>query len=96
MIAKPIQVKAIKKYSIRIIYNDGTAGDVDLSHLAGNGVFKEWDKNDFFSKVYIDKPSKSIAWNEVIQLCPNTLYLKLKKTSYVKWHTQKEFHGADL
>lgn len=95
MIAKPIQVTAIKKYSITIMYDDGTSGEIDLSHLSGKGVFKAWDKNDFFSKVYIDKQSKSISWNDIIQLCPNTLYFKLKKTSYAKWHTRKELHGAD-
>ncbi len=96
MIAKPIQVKAVKKYSIRIRYSDGASGELDLSHLAGKGIFKAWDKNDFFSKVYIDKLSKSVAWDDVIQLCPNTLYLKLKKTSFSKWHSTKELHGADL
>lgn len=80
MIAKQVQTKALGKYVIWLKYDDGTAGKINLSHLAGQGIFKQWDKNNFFEKVYIDKQSNSIAWSDVIQLCPNTLYLKLKKT----------------
>lgn len=96
MIAKPIKVKALDNYIIWLKYDDGAEGEINISHLARKGIFKQWDKNNFFAKVYIDKQSKSIAWNDDIQLCPNTLYLKLRKTSYAKWHTQKELHGADL
>ena len=96
MIAKPVKVKALEKYLIWLKYDDGTKGKIDLSHLAGKGIFREWDKNDFFTRVYIDKQSKAISWNEVLQLCPNTLYLKLKKVSYSQWQIQKELHGADL
>ena len=96
MIAKPIKIKALDKYSIWLKYDDGTEGEIDFSHLAGKGIFKQWDKNNFFAKAYIDKQSKSISWNDDLQFCPNTLYLKLKKISYAKWHTQKELHGADL
>ena len=96
MIAKPIKVKALEKYLIWLKYDDGTEGKINLAHLAGKGVFRQWDKNKFFGKAYIDEQSKSISWSDVIQLCPNTLYLKLKKVSYAKWHTQKELHGADL
>ena len=96
MIAKPVKIKVLEKYLIWLKYDDGTEGKINLSYLAGKGVFRQWDKNNFFEKVYIHKKSKSISWNEIIQLCPNTLYLKLKKVSYAKWHTQKELHGADL
>lgn len=31
----PVEVKALANYRIRLRYDDGTAGEVDLSDLAG-------------------------------------------------------------
>jgi hypothetical protein len=95
MIAKPIKVKALKKYIIWLKYNDGTEGKINLSHLAGKGVFKKWDTKNNFSNVYIDKESKAISWNEIIQLCPDSLYLKLKGTSFEKWRSENKIYGAN-
>jgi len=77
MIAKPIKVTPLKNYRINIEYADNVKGVIDLSYLSGQGVFKAWDKNNIFNNVYIDKETYAIAWNETIELCPNTLYLKL-------------------
>jgi len=51
MIPKPIRVTTTEKYKIHLLYSDGIEGEVDLSHLKGKGVFKEWDKNNLFEKV---------------------------------------------
>lgn len=37
---RPTEVKAREGYRIWLRYSDGSAGEVDLSHLAGRGVFK--------------------------------------------------------
>jgi len=77
MYAKPVIVNALTGYRIKINFADGISGIVDLSHLAGKGVFKVWENDDFFSKVYINSESDAIAWNEELELCPNTLYEQL-------------------
>lgn len=76
---KPIKVKAFKKYTIWVKYEDGTEGEIDLSHLAGKGVFKIWETNSNFEKVYIDKESGAIAWNDQLDICADNVYYKLKK-----------------
>lgn len=73
---KPIKVKALQKYRLWIEYTDGVKGEVDLSHLAGKGVFSLWNDYTAFENVYIGE-SGEIAWNEEVDLCSDALYLKV-------------------
>lgn len=85
MFAKPLNVKAISKYSIWIKYSDNKEGIIDLSHLANKGIFKQWDSNNLFNQVFIDNETNAIAWNEELELCPNSLYLRLLGISFEQW-----------
>ncbi len=51
-------------------------GEVDLSDLAGEGVFEAWNNQTFFEKVHIGS-NREIKWNDEIELCLDSLYLKL-------------------
>jgi hypothetical protein len=51
-------------------------GCVDLSELAGQGVFKAWEDEKFFRQVHVG-PARQIRWNDEIELCPDAIYLKL-------------------
>lgn len=75
-VPKPVAIKALPNYRIWLQYSDGAAGEVDLSHLAGKGVFRSWDEAESFHKVHISA-SGAVAWSEEIELCPDALYLKL-------------------
>ena len=63
-------------YRIWLRYSDGVSGEVDLSDLAGRGVFGAWLDRSFFEKVYVS-PYGSIAWSEEVELCEDALYLRL-------------------
>ena len=39
---KPVEVKALSQYRIWLRYDDGVQGEVDLSDVAGRGVFQAW------------------------------------------------------
>lgn len=73
---KPIKVKALSDYKIWIKYSDGTEGEVDLSHLAGKGVFKFWEDVKSFQRVYI-ADGGAVTWNDRVDLCPDSIYLRL-------------------
>ena len=73
---KAVEVKALSGYRIWLRYADGMEGEVDLSHLAGRGVFKAWTDRKVFEGVHVDT-SGAIAWNEELDLCPDALYLRL-------------------
>ena len=73
---KPIAVEAREGHRIWLRYADGVEGEVDLSHLAGQGVFAAWLDPAFFRQVHIAEYD-GIAWNDEIDLCPTALYLEL-------------------
>ena len=77
----PIEVKAREPYRIWLRYSDGVSGEIDLSDVAGQGVFKAWEEPGFFQKVHIDEYG-AIAWNKEIDLCPESLYMELTGKSW--------------
>ncbi len=73
---RPTDVEPRSGNRLWITYSDGTAGEVDLSHLAGRGVFKLWNIQGCFEAVHI-APTGGIAWEDDVELCPDALYLRL-------------------
>ena len=73
---RPTKVEARGGHRLWLRYADDTAGEVDLSHLVGRGVFKLWDTSGCFEAVYI-APSGGIAWGDEVELCPDALFLRL-------------------
>ena len=73
---RPTGVKALPDYRIYLEFSDGTKGEVDLSDLAGQGVFQVWNDYDFFRRVHIGD-HREIKWDDEIELCADSLYLKL-------------------
>ena len=78
---RPIQVKPLPGYRIWIRYEDGVSGEIDLSHLAGKGVFKAWDEPGRFQQVRID-PYGAIAWGDDVDMCRYALYMELTGKSW--------------
>ena len=50
---RPTAVQARDNYRIWIEFEDGEQGEIDLSHLVGQGVFKAWLDPEFFQDVRI-------------------------------------------
>lgn len=73
---RPVNVRALPGYKLWLRYSDGVEGEADLSHLVGKGVFSTWNDCTTFQKVYIGKHGE-IAWGEEIDLCPDSLYMKI-------------------
>lgn len=73
-------VKAVECYRIWIRFDDGTEGEIDLSHLAGKGVFKAWEDRAFFEAVRIASYG-AVTWGEDLDLCPDSFYAELVGTT---------------
>ena len=73
---RPTEVTALEGFRIWLRYSDGSAGEVDLSHLAGRGVFQAWNDPRCFEGVHLG-PAGAVAWDEEIELCPDALYMQL-------------------
>ncbi|MCX5913681.1 MAG: DUF2442 domain-containing protein [Deltaproteobacteria bacterium] len=69
------RVEVKQNYSLGLVFSDGTRGTVDLSDLAGRGVFALWEDYEVFRKVRIGEGGE-LLWEEQIDLCPDSLYLK--------------------
>ena len=78
---QPVSVQPRSGYRIWIEFSDGVAGEIDLSHLTGRGVFAAWEEPGCFDKVHIT-PHRAIAWNDDIDLCPDALYLEITGKSF--------------
>ncbi len=68
--------KALPDYKIWIQYSDGVEGEVDLSHLVGNGVFSAWKDANVFQAFRVEN-GRSITWTDEIDLCADSLYLEM-------------------
>ena len=73
---RPTEVEAREGCRIWLRYSDGAAGEIDLSDLAGRGVFKAWNDRACFETVHLT-PAGGIAWGEDIELCPDALFMQL-------------------
>jgi hypothetical protein len=74
--ARPTEVKPLDNYRLWIKFSDGIEGVIDLSNLAGKGVFALWNDYRKFEKVSIGSGGE-IAWNDQVDLCPDAVYLKI-------------------
>ena len=79
----PIAVEPRDGYQIWVRYEDGVEGILDLSHLAGKGVFKAWDDRAFFEGVHISEEGGCVCWgcppgsDMELDIAPETGYARL-------------------
>jgi hypothetical protein len=73
---RPVEVRPVARYRLWLRYQDGSEGEVDLSHLAGKGVFSAWEQEGFFDQVKLG-PHGQLEWPGGLDLCPDALYLTL-------------------
>ena len=73
---KITEVKPLEKYKLFLRFDDGVSGVVDLSDIAGRGVFEAWKRDGVFEQVRITKLG-ALEWPDNLDLCADALYLKL-------------------
>jgi len=71
-----LKAKALQGYSLELEFDDGVSGTVDLSDLAGKGVFALWNDRSAFEQVRVAS-SGELVWANQIDLCPDALYLQV-------------------
>ncbi len=70
------QVIPKEAFKVFIRFENGTEGVVDLSSLAGRGVFAIWFEPGVFEQVRVGDAG-GIEWPGQLDLCPDALYLQL-------------------
>lgn len=71
-----VEISAQERFKLFLRYDDGTAGVVDLSSLAGQGVFGSWLEPGVFELVRLTEAGAP-EWPGEVDLCPDALYLEL-------------------
>jgi hypothetical protein len=73
---KIVEVSPREGLKLFLRYDDGVAGVLDLSSLAGRGVFASWLKPGLFEQVRLTEAGAP-EWPGEVDLCPDALYLEL-------------------
>ena len=88
-------VQPLIDFKLKLKYDDDVEGIVDLSRLAGKGVFSIWNETGAFEKVFIGD-SGQISWSDEIELCPDSLYLKMTGKTPAELFTNLQSNQREL
>jgi hypothetical protein len=67
-------VAVIGDHVLRLLFSDGTVGDVDLTTERWTGVLEPLNDPTFFAQVTVDRESGTVTWPGGIDLAPEPLY----------------------
>jgi hypothetical protein len=70
------EAKVLEGYRLWLRFSNGVNGEVDLSHLAGRGVFAVWNDRHAFETLRIEQ-GRALVWGDRVDLCADSLYLQL-------------------
>jgi hypothetical protein len=73
---KIVELAPREHFQLFLRYDDGSEGVVDLSALAGRGVFAAWLEPGVFEQVTLSEFGAP-EWPGELDLCPDALYLQL-------------------
>lgn len=75
MSTRLVAAEAKADYRLRVRFSDGVEGEVDLSDVAGKGVFRRWtDHPSEFAEVTVDPASGAPVWPGGLDVAPDRLY----------------------
>ncbi len=73
---KIVELSPCENYALFLRYEDGTEGVVDLSSLAGRGVFASWLVPGVFEQAKLSDAGVP-EWPGELDLCSDALYMQL-------------------
>jgi hypothetical protein len=71
-------VAVMRDHVLRLLFTDGTAGDVDFSAEQWTGVLAPLNDPVYFSQVTVDAEAGTLVWPDDIDLAPEPLYEQAK------------------
>lgn len=75
MLPRIDDVAVLGGYRLRLWFDDGAVGDVDLAHLVGSGpVFEPFSNPEYFATVSVEPAFGTICWPNDVDLDPDVLY----------------------
>lgn len=78
MLRDVVSVQALPEHRLRIRFDDGTEGIVDVTQLVQfTGVFEPLGEPDFFRKVAVNAELGTVVWPNNADLDSDVLYAKV-------------------
>jgi hypothetical protein len=69
-------------YTVRVHFEDGISGDVDLSYLLDfGGVFEPLRDPNYFRQLQADPEAGTIVWPNQADIAPETLYAHARQSA---------------
>lgn len=69
-----VGVAVIGDHLLRLLFDDGTVGDVDFSDEVWEGVLEPLRDPVYFAKVRVDPEARTVTWPDGEDLAPEPLY----------------------
>jgi hypothetical protein len=73
-----VEARYIEKHTIWIRFEDGTAGEVDLSGELVGGVFEPLKDEAYFSAFQLNADTGTLEWPNRADFAPEFLYDKVR------------------
>ena len=83
LVAHHVTVDVVGDHRLRLLFNDGTAGDVDLSTMEWKGVFEPLRDQGYFAQAKVDPEAATVVWPNGADLAPETLYAEARKNPLI-------------
>ena len=90
---KVTDVKVAGGYKIKVAFDDGVSGTVDLNDLVQKGIFQQLKDRDAFQNVYTD--GSAIAWSDELEIDAANVYAEILNTEPTTLLHTPSFHAAD-
>ncbi|MFY9615822.1 MAG: DUF2442 domain-containing protein [Candidatus Dormiibacterota bacterium] len=74
-----VGVAVIGDHRLRLLFDDGTAGDVDFSAMDWRGVMEPLKDASYFARVRVDPEAATVVWPNGVDMAPETLYERARQ-----------------
>ena len=78
-LAAIVGVAVLGEYRLRLLFDDGTVGDVDFSSKQWTGVLEPLRDPSYFAQVRVDPEAATITWPNGIDMAPEPLYEEARR-----------------
>ena len=72
-----VAVQTLPDHRLKLRFDDGVEGVVDLSAELGKGVFTAWRDPKHFASVKVVHNGRALEWPGEVDLCADALYLEI-------------------
>ena len=90
---KAIEVQPLAGYKIKVVFDDGVSGIVDLNDLISKGIFQQLKDEAAFRNVHID--GAAIAWSDELEIDADNIYAEILKVEPAELLHTPLYHAAD-